>query len=111
MNWKEISQRLASLHEKQEAAVIRFSPESTGEMVNLSNDDFSLKIEGKKINAKKIRKFLWEQRKKRALQRKNAVLWSAYIKDEDKSYIGVGALTTKRVADKMAERNGSNIKS
>ena len=101
MNWKEISRRLVALHDEQEAAVIRFSPDSKGEMVNLSNDKFSLEVEGRKLTAKKVRKFLWEQRKSRALQRKNAILWSAYVEDEDKSYIGVGALTSPKVAARL----------
>jgi len=101
MNWKEISRKLVSLHEEKEAAIIRLTPHSTGELVNLSDDDFCLKVTGKELTEKKVRKFLWENRKKRALQRKKAVIWSAYIEDEDKSYVGVGALTSLEVASRM----------
>ena len=105
-NWKEITQRLVSLHNKKESAVIRLTPHSKGELVNLSDDKFCLEVEGKELRAKKVRKFLWENRKKRALLRSKAVIWSAYIEEDKKSYVGVGALTSKRVMDKMAERNG-----
>ncbi len=101
MNWKEISRKLVSLHEEKEAAIVRLTPHSIGEVVNLSDDDFCLEIEGRELSAKKVRKFLWENRKKRALQRKKAVIWSAYIEDEDKSYVGVGALTSSKVASRM----------
>ena len=105
-NWKEITQRLVSLHNKKESAVIRLTPHSKGEMVNLSSDEFCLEIEGKELQTKKVRRFLWENRKKRALLRSKAVIWSAYIEEDDKTYVGVGALTSKRVMDKMAQRNG-----
>jgi len=101
MNWKDISRKLVELHDEKEAAIIRLTPHSTGELVNLSGDDFCLEVEGKKLTAKKVRKFLWENRKKRALQRKKAVVWSAYIEDEDKSYVGVGALTSSEIATRM----------
>ena len=101
MNWKEISRKLVKLHDEKEAAIIRLTPHSTGEVVNLSSDDFCLEVEGKKLTAKGVRKFLWEHRKKRALQRKKAVVWSAYIEDEDKSYVGVGALTSPEIATRM----------
>ena len=101
MNWKDISRKLVDLHDEKEAAIIRLTPHSTGSLVNLSDDDFCLEVDGRKITAKRVRKFLWENRKKRALQRKKAVVWSAYIKEEDKSYVGVGALTSPEVATRM----------
>jgi len=101
MNWKDISRKLVALHDKKEAAIIRLTPHSIGELVNLSDDDFCLEVEGRQLTAKSVRKFLWENRKKRALQRKKAVVWSAYIEDEDKSYVGVGALTSSEVAARM----------
>ena len=100
-DWKGISRRLVKLHEDHEAGIIRFSSDSFGEMVNLSNENSSMEVEGKKITAKKVRKFLWEQRNQRALKRKNAVVWSAYVEDEDKSYIGVVALTSPEVAARL----------
>tara|TARA_R100000664_G_scaffold8566_1_gene14061 strand:+ start:12549 stop:12869 length:321 start_codon:yes stop_codon:yes gene_type:complete len=106
MNWKKISSDLVTQHSDTESAVVSLDPHSMGEIVNLSNEDFCLEVKGRELKAKKVRRFLWENRKKRALQRKNAVLWSAYMEDEDKSYVGVGALTTKRIADRMAKRNG-----
>jgi hypothetical protein len=106
MDWKNIASKLVEEHTTKESSVVSLDPHSIGELVNLSNDDFCLEIEGKELKTKRVRKFLWENRKKRALQRRSAVIWSAYLQDEDKSYVGVGALTTKRVADKMASRHG-----
>ena len=102
MDWKKISNKLVEAHATNESAVVFLDPHSKGVLVNLSDDEFCLELEGREIQAKKIRKFLWENRKKRALQREKAAIWSAYIEDEDKSYVGVGALTSPEVADRMA---------
>tara|TARA_R100001082_G_C4354346_1_gene156060 strand:- start:535 stop:849 length:315 start_codon:yes stop_codon:yes gene_type:complete len=101
LDWKKLSKKLVDLHEEKEAAIIRLTPATIGEVINLSSDGFCLEVEGKKLSPKKVRKFLWENRKKRALQRKQAVLWSAYMEEEDKSYVGVGALTSPKVAARI----------
>ena len=101
MDWRKISNDLVDDHADNKSAVVYLDPESTGVLVNLSSEEFCLEVKGKELKSKKVRKFLWENRKKRALQRKNAVLWSAYIEDEDVSYVGVGAVTTKKIADRM----------
>ena len=101
MNWKEISNQLTELHKETGSAVVMFDPHSEGDVVNLSTEDFCLEVEGKELHKKKVRKFLWENRKKRALQRKNALLWSSYLEDEDKSYIGVGAITSPEAAKRL----------
>jgi len=105
MDWKKISNKLVDAHSEKESAVIALNSESIGILVNLSSDNFCLEVEGKELQSKKVRKFLWENRKKRALQRKNAVLWSAYIEEEDKSYVGVGAVTSKEAAERMGVTN------
>mgnify|MGYP003649401958 CR=1 FL=1 len=96
MDWKKISKRLSKIHEEKKSSVVRLTPFTEGVVVNLSNDSFCLEVPGEQLSAKKVRKFLWENRKKRALQRKNAILWSAYLEDDDTSYVGVGALTLKQ---------------
>lgn len=101
MDWKAVSRKLVNLHDEKEAGIIRLTPHSTGEMVNLSNEYFCLEVKGRELTAKRVRKFLWEHRKKRALQRKKAVVWSAYVEEEDMSYVGVGALTSPEVAARM----------
>jgi len=106
MDWKKISKKLTDDHNENESSIVRLNPHSIGHMVNLSNDNFCLEVKGKEIRSKRVRKFLWENRKKRALQRRSAVLWSSYLEDDDISYVGVGALTTKKVADKMATYYG-----
>lgn len=109
MNWKKISSRLTELHKENGSSCLALDPHSKGELVNLSNDDMFMEIDGKELKVKRVRKFLWENRKKRALQRKNAVLWSSYMEDEDKSYFGVGALTSKNAADRLEVlRNASS---
>jgi len=101
LNWKKISRSLVEEHAENESAVIILNEGSEGPVVNLSNNDFCMEEKGKELSTKKVRRFLWENRKKRALQRKNAVLWSAYMEDEDVSYVGVGAVTSLKVAEKM----------
>ena len=101
LNWKKISRNLVDEHLENESAIIILNEDSEGSIVNLSNDSFCMAEKGKELSAKKVRKFLWENRKKRALQRKKAILWSAYLEDEDISYVGVGALTTPKIAERM----------
>ena len=102
MDWKKISRKLVEDHIENGSSVVPLSPHSEeGSVVNLSTDDFCMKSEGKELNAKKVRKFLWENRKKRALNRKQGLIWSAYIEDEDQSYVGVGAITDPKVAERM----------
>jgi hypothetical protein len=101
LNWKKLSRNLVEEHAKNESAIIVLNETSEGSIVNLSNDEFCMEEKGKELSTKKVRKFLWENRKKRALQRKSAILWSAYMEDEDMSYVGVGALTTPEVAERM----------
>jgi len=106
MNWKKISNKLVEDHTTHESAVVLLDPHSKGVLVNLSGDDFCLEIEGRNITPKKVRQFLWEHRKKRALQRKHAAVWSSYLPDEDISYVGVGAVTSKEVAERMGGHDG-----
>tara|TARA_R100000458_G_scaffold37793_1_gene35247 strand:+ start:405 stop:722 length:318 start_codon:yes stop_codon:yes gene_type:complete len=101
MDWKSITRRLVEEHSEKESTVVPLNEEIQGSIVNLSNDNFCLEFEGKELKTKKVRKFLWENRNRRALQRDNAILWSAYMEDEDKSYMGVGALTTPEIAERM----------
>tara|TARA_R100000458_G_C8169181_1_gene170306 strand:+ start:229 stop:564 length:336 start_codon:yes stop_codon:yes gene_type:complete len=102
INWKEISNLLIDSHQEEGDGLVKLYPHSEGDsIVNMSNENFILEVEGKELRPKKVRKFLWEQRKNRALKRKNAVLWSSYIEEEDKSYVGVGALTSPEAADRL----------
>ena len=99
--WKKIVKKLTFEHQQEGSSIVLFDPHSKGYLVNLTEEDLYLEIDGKELQSKKVRKFLWENRKKRAFQRKRGLVWSAYIEDEDKSYVGVGALTTKKVAERM----------
>jgi hypothetical protein len=106
VDWKKISKKLSEDHGKYESAVVPLNPHSSGVLVNLSDDKFYWETDGKNLTPKKVRKFLWENRKKRALQRKNAAVWSSYLPDEDKTYMGVGAITSKEVAVRMGASHG-----
>jgi len=102
MDWKKISRKLVEDHKDKGSSIINLTPHSKGgEVVNLSTDDFCLELTGKELSTKKVRRFLWENRKKRALNRKHGIIWSAYLEDEDKSYVGVGAITDPKVAARM----------
>ena len=106
MNWKQLTKNLIDIHVQNKSAVVSLDPHSVGVLVNLSDDDFCLTVEGKEIKPKKVRRFLWEQRKKRALNRSNAAIWSAYMEKEDKTYVGVGAITSQKVADRIQKLRG-----
>jgi hypothetical protein len=102
VDWKKISRKLVEDHGIKGSSIVMLDPHSIeGEVVNLSTDDFCLEFEGKELSAKKVRKFLWEHRNKKALSRKHGIIWSAYLEKEDKSIVGVGAITDPKVAKRM----------
>ena len=70
-------------------------------IINLSNDSTVVSLPGGELSPKKIRKFLWENKKDRKFQRKNAVIWTSYDKENDTSYIGIGASTRPEVSSRF----------
>ena len=58
---------------------------------------------GRVLSAKKVRRWLWERRKERKLNRQTAMLWTVYDTVNDRSVVGIGAVTSKEAADKLAD--------
>lgn len=71
-------------------------------MVNLSKEGDLDGVPGVLLNPHKVRTFLWENRRKRALCRANMVIWSAVV--DNMSFIGLGAIVTPKVADRFKGR-------
>jgi hypothetical protein len=61
-------------------------------------------VEGTELSPKFLRKFLWERRGERAVQRDRMVLWTSYDAETDTSFVGVGCLVDPDVARKLETR-------
>ena len=100
-SWKSITKMLVDDHNSSGTALVPKSPHSTGVPVNLSGESLCLQVEGRELPLKRVRRFLWDNRKHRSVTRDRAVFWSAYLPHEDRSILGVGGYTSHRVAKRM----------
>lgn len=72
-----------------------------GIAVNTTRDLELLTRPGPLISAKDLRRYLFNLRKDRRCLRENGVIWTAYDKETDTSYAGLGALTRPNVIDRL----------
>ena len=101
-NYKELSQIISKQHKEAGISLHPiFDSIDHAHFINLSTEETISSHEGKELSPKKIRKYLWENKKDRKFQRKNAVLWTAYDSEEDISYIGIGASTHPEVSSRL----------
>jgi hypothetical protein len=108
VKWKEVAKNLCTQHNKYQAGLTPLDPDgvlrtSGGDIVNVTDDGDLLEVTGDQLTPKQVRAWLWEtMRKKRAVARRRAVLWS--IVSKGKSYVGVGATAKTQVAEAYVER-------
>jgi hypothetical protein len=103
-SWKTISKALAHYHNELGCGVVSLAGEAVLQAdgyVNMCQDEEMLTVPGKRISAKQVRTWAWTLRRSRKVQRERAVLWSVYDDATRTSYVGVGALTTKRAAARL----------
>lgn len=108
VDWKGIVNKLCWQHLELGVAAIDFNGDnawahSDKDHVPLSQDDECLAIKGRALQAKKVRRWLFEKRKSRQVKRKTSTLWSVYDNVNDTSWVGLGALTKPEAAAKMEE--------
>ncbi len=101
-DWKKMSKSLAELHEEVGGAVVDTEgrPAGGGAVVNTSEEEDIETLVGNKISPKQIRRYAWEKRKHRSLRRPNAIFWSVYDEEEDRSHLGIGALVETNKVDR-----------
>ena len=102
-NWKALTQKVVSFHEEFKASVVSNSDEplKQGTILNLTEQEDLFTQNGPKITTKKLRKWLWENKDMRALNREEFILWSAYDEEEDVSYAGVGSYINEKLESRF----------
>lgn len=101
-NYKELSNIISKHHNKNGITIHPiFKAIENHSIINLSNEETIVSFTGKDISPKKIRKFLWENKKDRRFQRETAILWTSYNEETDTSFLGVGANTKPEVSSRL----------
>jgi hypothetical protein len=100
VDWKSVTKKLVDQHNKLGVALVACDEETLvqgdWDVANVSSDEEVLRMEGTKLKLKEVRTWLWRQwRKRRAIKRSRAVLWSCIDETDGSSVVGVGALTSK----------------
>tara|TARA_R100000655_G_scaffold59315_1_gene97761 strand:+ start:6375 stop:6743 length:369 start_codon:yes stop_codon:yes gene_type:complete len=99
VDYKKLSKQISDSHKESGISITPiYGTIDYLHFINLSDDETIFTSEGSELSPKKIRKFLWEHKKDRKFQRKNAVIWTSYDEEEDISYLGVGASSNPKVS-------------
>lgn len=105
-NVKELSHMVVEQHNKKGFSLVKLTadPWPAGHvLVNVTSRP--LVVSGKDLKAKAdVRRWLWDERDGAAMRRKDRTwLWSRVV--EGRSVVGFAAAVTRKVAERMAERN------
>ena len=103
--WKKIANKSSFIHSEQGWSIVdknnNDAVSSNAPVVNTIPEENLKELAGKSISPKEIRRFAWEQRNTRFMSRDNAIIWTYYDEEADKSYIGVGATVKPALLDKV----------
>lgn len=107
---KNIARVVCGLHHEWGASAVLASGRPAGDaiggsglkIVNLTTEASLDGYPGRELNPIQVRRFLWEHRKHRALNRPNLVIWTAYV--DNLSFIGLGAIVKPKVAARYKGR-------
>lgn len=105
---KQLSHEVVESHNSRGYAIVRITPTDplpVGVLLNVSKEPWV--IAGPELKAKAdVRRFLWEQSKGPQLRRKaRSFVWSRYLKDQDKSVMGIATMVSRDVAERMSKLN------
>lgn len=107
---KRISHEVVESHNHRGYSLIKLTPTGdlpVGVLLNLTKDP--VVRPGKELRAKAdVRRFLWELSKagNPCIRRKNRTwIWTRYLEDQDVSLVGLAAMTSRDVAEKLAALN------
>ena len=98
IDYKKISHITCLNHNAKGGAITQLGGRTNEVVVNLSDEDSYMEIEGDKISPKQVRKYMWDNRKRRSFKRESAVVWTFFNSEENVSVIAVGAYTSKPAA-------------
>ena len=104
-NWKTIAKNLEDLHPGGRVLLEsphvpwEFLPEEAEEFVH---EDTAKEFKGEEINAKDVRRFLWNNRNSRKSKRDRAFVTSSYDEDKGVSILSLGTLTCKEAIERIS---------
>ena len=91
-DWKKMTKTLCDLHEEHGAAVVDSEGEmivEDGGLVDRTGGEDLMRMEGRALTPKAVRRWLWENRKAPWTGGENTVLWSLYDEESDASLVGI----------------------
>lgn len=98
VDWKALSHVASEQH--RDDGVSFLTPHGVrdpdGEFIPLVVDAVS----GREIAPRVFRRFWWENKSDRAMQRENVVLWSRYSPEDDVSHLGIGVVLDEAVRER-----------
>ena len=103
-NWKVIAKKVEALHPGGRVLLEsphvpwEYLPEEAEEVIH---DDTSEEFEGDDINAKDVRRLLWDNRNNRKSKRDRAFVVSRYDEDKNVSIVSLGTVTSKDVVERI----------
>tara|TARA_Y100001938_G_scaffold79381_2_gene109654 strand:+ start:2489 stop:2857 length:369 start_codon:yes stop_codon:yes gene_type:complete len=103
-DWKQISKFMTEMHNALGGSIVDLqglnATHKNQNLINTSKPNELMTLVGNKLKPKGIRKFMWEHRKSRRLLRPNAVIWSWFDSDENKTIVGFGASVKPQALDR-----------
>lgn len=101
-DWKTLSHRVTEMHTQLGGSLVTLEGNNAAQqpLVNTSPRVQVQELVGNTLTPKKVRKFLWANRKSRQVRRPNAIVWSWYDSQEDKTFMGLGAVVEKKKIDR-----------
>lgn len=104
-NWKDISKATSEAHPG--GFVVLEAPHLTEDLfpegtARFYHPDLTLEVGGESLSPKDIRRFLWEHRSARPIQRERAFIETSYDEDKDVSFLRVGTITTDPVLERIS---------
>lgn len=110
---KQFSQIVSGVHEVARASYILKNGELAIDkvrlldlvVVNLFKDEEARRFVGMNISPKDVRKCLFDWRWDRRTLRPNMVMCTVFDSDKNLSYVCLGALVTRQVAERLTSRN------
>lgn len=105
---KTISHEVVASHNARGFAIVSLTPTDqipVGVLLNVTKDPWVK--EGPELRAKAdVRTFLWAQSQGAGLRRQErSCVWSRYVKEENRSVMGIATVVSRGVAERMTKLN------
>ena len=100
VDWGEIAREVSGRHKDEGSSVVSIGDSELGDaLIDVSPSH--LTMAGREVAPRRIRGYLWENRKTPRLRRPGSVVWSLYDEEEDVSFVGIGLMVERRVGARM----------